>query len=742
MSSGGLLTSSLKYGVVSRSYPLTGKVLRGYLDAMGTINGLGIGNPNVEFSPHLTAVALSSEGGTAKILWGFRHGEVAVTTASRAMDGSRPAAAKHTRCAVEECHQGMVHDVAWGASADGLVAFVTGGADGQVKLWDAKRMRCLWTSERRDVLIPDSYMKVVVDVPRGVIVGVLKSGEVIVWSGLSPLFFEDQGSPGSFSGAHEVRISAPPAHISSEVPLPGNSHPDIWQLHYTFESNTHLSILAAYRNDPRFYRFAIDLSSGTFERTAFGNDSTGPIRSLQPVFARESGETSFVIAGDQLGCIHVFAWDTTLPAGSPNVPPAQTFEAHEDGAVTALAWNPVILVSGSERGTVKVWDSLTFAPLRSFTSPIPRAAESEGECTTQIVLDRDLLVASVGNRVVALRAGAVGKHGKSHGKAKQTRTSARHASVAKWHRQVEMYRDIAESRRVLEEEQQHVRRVFGREREQHSALSHLGLSEVEAVEYVLMLSRDEEETRRRATGSAFSASTSTHDVEEGVFLDDFDLQTPVTTPMANPRPAGSFATGTASPFWSASPSSANSSPYVNSRSGTFASQSSHKVHVSPRVRPEPTEAGFSASPIEGTMSSLVDGSRSATVPSPSDPEHFPPVSRTPSSAGASVPSTPRSCSHISGSPVSFSSAWSTPLQMSRSTGNTPSVQGSVPSSPVMAPRYGISSGQSGISRSMASGSSVPPPSVRNGGDGSWDDDEIRFAIELSLAEARSRGEIG
>ena len=58
-----------------------------------------------------------------------------------------------------------------------------------------------------------------------------------------------------------------------------------------------------------------------------------------------------------------------------------------------------------------------------------------------------------------------------------------------------MYRDVAESRRDLNEEQMYTRRAFSREREQQSTLANLGLNEVEAVEYVLMLSRNEEEER-------------------------------------------------------------------------------------------------------------------------------------------------------------------------------------------------------------------------------------------------------
>jgi len=62
MSEIGLLTS-IQYGVVARSLPLTGKVLKGSLDAAGT--GIGIGNPNVEFTPNVCTYTLADDG-TAK----------------------------------------------------------------------------------------------------------------------------------------------------------------------------------------------------------------------------------------------------------------------------------------------------------------------------------------------------------------------------------------------------------------------------------------------------------------------------------------------------------------------------------------------------------------------------------------------------------------------------------------------------------------------------------------------------
>lgn len=115
-----LLAASLQYGVVSRSYPLSGKILRGFLDASGTLNGLGIGNPNADFSPHVSdSITLTSEGGMAKILWGFRNSEVAVTTALRAMDHSRMSASRLVRCRLEDCHEGAIEAVSWVSGAEG-----------------------------------------------------------------------------------------------------------------------------------------------------------------------------------------------------------------------------------------------------------------------------------------------------------------------------------------------------------------------------------------------------------------------------------------------------------------------------------------------------------------------------------------------------------------------------------------------------------------------------------------------
>lgn len=62
-----------------------------------------------------------------------------------------------------------------------------------------------------------------------------------------------------------------------------------------------------------------------------------------------------------------------------------------------------------------------------------------------------------------------------------------------------MYRDISESKREIEEEQGWKRAAHSREKDHLGSLEALGLNEQEALEYVLMLSRDEGERRDPAS---------------------------------------------------------------------------------------------------------------------------------------------------------------------------------------------------------------------------------------------------
>lgn len=163
-----------------------------------------------------------------------------------------------------------------------------------------------------------------------------------------------------------------------------------------------------------------------------------------------------------------------------------------------------------------------------------------------------------------------------------------------------------------------------REREQRERLEHLGLSEVEAVEYVLMLSRDEANANARTeTGSGASDVSETHleKEDQGVFDDNFDTEQN-TDDDDDGRPSFTHSTASGSRRSSASSTSiptawSSSNSSLSSSSASLSSRSSHsnlttvsktismrrsiprpipsssneKIQVSPSLKAEPMEAG-------------------------------------------------------------------------------------------------------------------------------------------------------
>ncbi|KAG6908806.1 hypothetical protein DXG01_003253 [Tephrocybe rancida] len=681
MANTGLLTSSIRYGVVARSLPLNGKILPGYLDASGLRLGLGVGNPNAEFTPNVSVCAITSDGGTAKILWGFQHGEIGILTAPRTIDIVKRPISEMKRCNVEEEHLGPVLDAVWD---DGLTVVASGGADGILKIWDAKTMRCLWMSEPKlESFVPDAYLKIAVSVFRGLAVAVAKSGEIVAWTGLQ--FGEAVYS----ATVKEIRIPCPvkPADSTQE-----KTSPVVSVLRIDTQS-TNPTILVAFEDDPFFYRLSI--VHGTVETTTFGDAAFGSLSSIVPFFS--STEPSFILAGDRIGCVNIYAWNT--PYSTTPIRCVRKFEASEDGAhVTALAWNGVTLITGSDRGITGVWDGLTFEHLHSFPSPVPRGrgrghyTGREKEPVRQILVSpgKDLLLVSVGDRVLACIAGPVprigsggvrGRHASGSAKKKKERIGE-----AKYMQQIELHETILESKTLLKQESEYVQRAHDRAREQHAKLETMGLDEAEALEYVLMVSREE------------ALRTQPPVTEDGVFenfeFDDVASSSSYTngpnTSHLTPVPSGTSTPKTRPTECAALfPSTANLSPpeaeWGECRSISGSSQSSDETHFPP--------ISASASPPAPAINHRTSRSN---------------ISRR--SSNASQVSTGTHGGSASRSP---SSAWAVPLRGSV-----------VTRSPVVA----SPSSSSRSDRSL-------PANVHE------EDENLRFVLELSLAEARSRGEV-
>jgi hypothetical protein len=264
-----------------------------------------------------------------------------------------------------------------------------------------------------------------------------------------------------------------------------------------------------------------------------------------------------------------------------------------------------------------------------------------------------------------------------------------------------MYREIAESRHELEDDASRTYLALGRAREQHATLDSLGLTEIEAVGYVLMLSRDEQQARERQLA------------DDSVFGEQFDEDIPVPTITSAATADG--------------PSRLVDQPlsdvrWATSRAPLSISSSLHtnRVQVSPRLRPEPIEAGTNGGISRSLSLSSSADSRTVSV---EDESHFPVIHA-------------QSRRSVSGSPESVRSAWSTPLRSTCSLDGPSSPQalghGPIVSSPVLRrPEMSLLSAQFAQLQAHANHSDHAQAD---------EDEDLRFAIELSLAEARSRGD--
>lgn len=232
--------------------------------------------------------------------------------------------------------------------------------------------------------------------------------------------------------------------------------------------------------------------------------------------------------------------------------------------------------------------------------------------------------------------------------------------------------------------------MFAREREQLNTLDRLGLSEQEALEYAMMLSKEE--------SRASSSSRANSSLDDGVFVYDEDL------------PAISV-------------EGSSNGPYTSS-SGTSASSTSEYLPSGPSII-EVEQYGVRASP--QTIPSL----RSPVSVSLSD-DDFPTIS--PSSQSGSL---------RAGNFSSFNSPAGS--YMADNIRRSPQI--SISSSPpVSRPRPNAWTSKPGSARSW--GSSSVPSSVSSSFERCLprnmitddDDADLKYALELSLAEAVSRGE--
>lgn len=77
----------------------------------------------------------------------------------------------------------------------------------------------------------------------------------------------------------------------------------------------------------------------------FHSGPLGPITALSPFWATDDSETSFIVGGDSLGRVCVWPWRKE-EFQDGEVKSVKQFEAYEDGGVTAIAMDSLIIATG------------------------------------------------------------------------------------------------------------------------------------------------------------------------------------------------------------------------------------------------------------------------------------------------------------------------------------------------------------------------------------------------------------
>jgi len=381
--------------------------LKGYFDAHGTFNGQGIGNPNGEFAPDVCAITLhGAGGGAAKIAWGFLSGEVALTIAPKAIELGK--IAKFVRCRPAEAHESMVSALTFGEThgASGST-FVSASIGGTIKLWESRRMKCLWTESIQDAspatATPAAGINTVLGVKRlsycaisGIVVALGSNGDIFVWAGfdtqqviessqssdagafqpISPQYYGRLASPEDGNGREPLSIVIQPLRTGSR-----DVHIAVF---YTHTSHFWKVVASPSPSNPSALEFfrtkfvAGPVGELTSNLLSFSQDpphettlQAPPSPQLGVLSQNMSGflppqprrtppgsrHRSFVLAGDSLGQLVLWDWendteklaDPTIATGRKGKAERQFCRqllAHEDGALSAIAMDGPILATG------------------------------------------------------------------------------------------------------------------------------------------------------------------------------------------------------------------------------------------------------------------------------------------------------------------------------------------------------------------------------------------------------------
>lgn len=327
------------------------------------------------------------------VAWGSTSGEVLIASAAKVMDSGR-SSSKIVRCRVADQHRGLVTKVAWDKDV-----VVSASSDGEVRIWEPKRMRCLWVLKDVENVATDRCSLLLPLLDQDIVIVVKDSGHIVVWTGIDDLSETDIKT-----WRPTLRLK-PPHGVTHQPPSP---------MHAFFDpksSKHQVSLCLHYEKDLYFYRIDISPLAKTFDTIKFGDGPLGPIQTLRMLHASsDEGGEDVIFAGDNFGRLSIFKWSEKPKEDKDKqaVSATRCMDIVPDinGGITEIAVNPYVLAVGTARGTVVILDTLTFNLLREL-SCVPARTESTSTGIRHIILERDLILIVASDRVVAWKAGPV-----------------------------------------------------------------------------------------------------------------------------------------------------------------------------------------------------------------------------------------------------------------------------------------------------------------------------------------------
>ena len=407
-----LICFSADFGIAVRTLPATGSCCSCYsrpctdrVDAGKILKGRLLpfnSDPTGPLWPRPSLCSIASERGTIKFAWGTQSGEALYTNVPKAMEASNRRNGRSLRCSAPDQHQGAVNHIAWAITkATENEYFVTTGSDGSVKIWNSNQCQVHWQSVTRT----SPCILATFDLHARIVVAAHRNGDIMLYK--------------------NVELDAGIVDIQEDMvfPTPGvdvvAQRPDKLILDTLYFNGP--AVLTHFDGDSHTWRINFNLEAHTIEATRL-NGPIAPLTTLECDFS--STQSSIVYGGDALGHIYVWSWPTPGEQdldGHLHVPAVISWDTEDGLPLSIIRSNGTIILTGNSHGGIKVWDALTLHLLRVFKTPQPKpTGQATWAPVSNLILDTDMLVASVGKYVMHWKAGTVSSNKKAKKTASQS----------------------------------------------------------------------------------------------------------------------------------------------------------------------------------------------------------------------------------------------------------------------------------------------------------------------------------